>query len=132
MHTSVVTSRSAGQIFSLDTQVLLVACLMVANLVWAESKFASSSVRPLYSCWITSSHTIHPRFAGLFWPADIEPPNLRPWDSVENRDSYDEMILGRYDTVRNIIKLMKPSRTRCSFRTWCCTTPPSSQLPPTF
>ena len=112
MYTSVVTSRSAGQIFFFYTQLLLVACVMVANLVWAESKMtAVPGSRPCTRVGLQVVTQFTHDFEGLFRTVDIEPPDLRSWDSIENRDSHNAMSLGRYDTVQNLIKPIKPSRT---------------------
>ena len=85
---------------------------MLANFVRVESRFATFLQSGPCTCaglQVVTQFTHD--FQGLFRSVDVEPPNLRPSDSVENRDSHDNMSLGTDDTVRNLITPIKPSRT---------------------
>ena len=82
VYTSVITSCSAGQIFFVllifYAQILLIACLMVANLVRVESRFATvpqsgPCVHAVLQVVTQSTHN----FNELFHPVGIERPNLR-------------------------------------------------------
>ena len=83
---------------------------MVANLVRVESRFATipQSGPSTHTGLQVVTQSIH-NFDELFSPVSNESTNLRLRDSVENRDSHNDMNLGRCDTVQNLI--IKPSRT---------------------
>ena len=96
---------------------------MVVSLVRLKSRFSTSLqlspstysvVRVLYLCWITSSHTIHPQYyEGLLFLVSVKPPNVKPRDSVENRDSHDKMRLGRYGLIQTIQLVIFNSLSYC-------------------